>query len=96
MLTKKNNYNIILKKKTKQQLIFLRAPKHFNIGKQKVKNLNFIAFNYLKNINFDNKIINTRLIINNNFLNIISCYYKLNELNVINTLHINIYTKIKF
>lgn len=96
MLTKKNNYNIILKRQQKQQLIFLRAPKHFNIGKQKVKSLNFKASSYLNNINFASKLVKTRLIINNNFFNIISTFFKLNELNVMNTLNVNIYTKIKF
>lgn len=28
-------------KKTKSQMIYLRSPKHFNIGKQKIINLNY-------------------------------------------------------
>lgn len=32
------DYNLV---KTKTQSIFLRSPKHFNIGKQKILNLNY-------------------------------------------------------
>lgn len=95
VLTKKNKKNII-KKRIKQQLIFLRAPKHFNIGKQRVKSLNYKAFDYLTKNDIYLKSINTKLIYDNYLFEYISRYFGLNNLYIINKLNVNIYTKIKF
>ncbi len=46
LLTKKNKKAI-----QTQQLVYLRAPKHFNIGKSKVKSINQTTTKHLMNIN---------------------------------------------
>lgn len=40
-LFRKSNYKTHFVRKQKTQSIFLRSPKHFNIGKQKIYNLNY-------------------------------------------------------
>ncbi len=73
-----------LKKKNKQTLIFLRSPKHFNIGKRKVLAFNN-NYNYNLNINlhinllrfFKNKLLMYYLLIS---------FFKLNLLYRINSI----------
>ena len=61
-LTKK-----FFKKNSKQTLIFLRAPKHFNIGKHKVSS--FVNFkSYLYNVNYS--LFISQFLLNKNFFDI--------------------------
>lgn len=75
-----------LKKKNKQTLIFLRSPKHFNIGKRKVLSFNN-KFNYNLSINF---YINLMRFFKNKLLLyfLIISFFKLNLLYRINSIRI--------
>lgn len=87
-LTKK-----IFKKNSKQTLIFLRAPKHFNIGKHKVSSfVNFYKYDY----KFCYK-IPTEQFLNNKalFLKFFPLFHKLHFLYVINSIKICTKLKIK-
>lgn len=88
-LTKK-----VFKKISKQTLIFLRAPKHFNIGKHKVSSfLNFKT--HLYKVNFK---LPTTSFIKNKFLfyYLFSTFHKININYAITSIKLNIKTKIKF
>lgn len=87
-LTKK-----VFKKISKQTLIFLRAPKHFNIGKHKVSSfVNFKTHNY--KVNFK---LPTTNFIKNKFLfyYLFSTFHKINIHYSITSIKLNIKTKIK-
>lgn len=88
-LTKK-----ILKKNSKQTLIFLRSPKHFNIGKHKVSSfLNYKKYKY--NLNY--KIFTNHYLINQYLLfNIFIHFHKLHFLFNISSIRSTIKTKIKW
>lgn len=88
-LTKK-----VFKKISKQTLIFLRAPKHFNIGKHKVSS--FVNFkSHLYKVNLTLPTIN---FIKNKFLfyYLFSTFHKININYSITSIKLNIKTKIKF
>ena len=87
-LTKK-----FFKKNSKQTLIFLRAPKHFNIGKHKVSS--FVNFkSYLYNVNYS-LFISQFLLNKNFFFSILTLFHKLNILYVINSIKVKTKIKIK-
>lgn len=87
-LTKK-----FFKKNSKQTLIFLRAPKHFNIGKHKVSS--FVNFkSYLYNVNYS-LFISQFLLNKNFFFSILTLFHKLNVLYVINSIKVKTKIKIK-
>lgn len=88
-LTKK-----ILKNNSKQTLIFLRSPKHFNIGKHKVSSfVNFYKHNY--SLNFK---IPTQQYLKNKllFFKIFSLFHKITPVYIINSIKINTIIKIKW
>jgi hypothetical protein len=87
-LTKK-----ILKNTSKQTLIFVRAPKHFNIGKRKVSSfVNYKKFVY--NLNFN--VPTTELSKNGKtFFKFFSLFHKLNILYIVNSVRISSKVKIK-
>ena len=80
-LTKK-----FFKKNTKQTLIFLRAPKHFNIGKHKISSfVNYKKYNYALNYNIPtNDFLNNKLL----FYKIYNIFHKFHLLYVINSIKI--------
>ena len=87
-LTKK-----FFKKNSKQTLIFLRAPKHFNIGKHKVSS--FVNFkSYLYNVNYS-LFISQFLLNKNFFFSILTLFHKLNVLYVTNSIKVKTKIKIK-
>lgn len=88
-LTKK-----IFKKNTKQTLIFLRSPKHFNIGKHKISSfVNYKNYEYLLNFNiptiefFKNKLL---------FYKIYNIFHKFHFLYILNSIKITTSLKIKW
>lgn len=87
-LTKK-----ILKKNSKQTLIFLRSPKHFNIGKHKVSSfLNYKNYNY----KLKYKICTNHFLTNQYLLfNIFTYFHKLHFLFNISSIRSTIKIKIK-
>jgi hypothetical protein len=87
-LTKK-----VLKKTSKQTLIFLRAPKHFNIGKRKVSSfVNYKKFIY----NFNFKLPTSQYTKNGGtFFRFFSLFHKLNFLYIVNSVRITTKVKIK-
>lgn len=85
-LTKKQT-----KKWKKQTVIFLRSPKHFNIGKHKILSFN-TGKNYKYFLNY--KINFLTLIKKNNLYNIYSVFHKMNILYRINSIKIDVNTKI--
>ena len=88
-LTKK-----FFKKNSKQTLIFLRAPKHFNIGKHKVSS--FVNFkSYLYNVNYS-LFISQFLLNKNFFFSILTIFHKLNVLYVTNSIKVKTKIKIKW
>ena len=94
-ITLRGNYltKKILKKNTKQTLIFLRAPKHFNIGKHKVSSfVNF--YKYLYTFNYQ---IPTIYLTKNNlfFLKFFKIFDKLHLLYIINSIKVKVQYKIK-
>lgn len=85
-LTKKNNNK-------KQTLIFLRSPKHFNIGKRKVISFNNKQ-NYIYSLYFHTQKNN---IYSNYFIfNLIYKLYYFNILYRINSIKLSVITKIKW
>jgi NADH:ubiquinone oxidoreductase subunit 3 (subunit A) len=88
-LTKK-----FFKKNSKQTLIFLRAPKHFNIGKHKVSCFkNF--YKYMYNFNYKlptEQFLNNKLL----FLSFFSLFHKIHFLYVITSIKISTKVKIKW
>lgn len=88
-LTKK-----IFKKNSKQTLIFLRAPKHFNIGKHKVSSfVNYHKYEY----NFDYKLPTEHFLENKIFfLKLFSLFHKMHFLFIMNSLRITTKVKIKW
>lgn len=87
-LTKK-----FFKKNSKQTLIFLRAPKHFNIGKHKISS--FVnSHNYEYNFNYS---IPTFGSLTNKlfFFKIFSLFHKLHFLFIINSIRITTKVKIR-
>ena len=87
-LTKK-----IFKKNSKQTLIFLRAPKHFNIGKHKISSfVNFKTYNY-----YFNYIIPTNDFFKNKLLfsKIYNIFHKFHFLYILNSVKITTSLKIK-
>lgn len=88
-LTKK-----ILKSTSKQTLIFLRAPKHFNIGKHKISSfVNYHKYEY--NFNFSiptEQCLQNKLI----FFKLFSLFHKLHFLYIINSIRITSKVKIKW
>lgn len=88
-LTKKLSKNI-----TKQTLIFLRAPKHFNIGKHKVSSfVNFKTYKYI----FDFILPTNSLIKNKSFFyRLFTICHKLNLNYNITSIRINTKLKIKW
>jgi hypothetical protein len=88
-LTKK-----FFKKNSKQTLIFLRAPKHFNIGKHKVSS--FVNFkSHLYEVNYC-LFINQFLLNKNFFFNMFTLFHKLHVLYVINSIKVTTKIKIKW
>lgn len=88
-LTKK-----IFKKNSKQTLIFLRAPKHFNIGKHKVSSfVNYHKYEY----NFDYQ-LPTEQILNNKtfFLKLFGLFHKMHFLYIVNSVRLTTKVKIKW
>jgi hypothetical protein len=88
-LTKK-----VLKNNHKQTLIFLRAPKHFNIGKHKVSSfVNFYKYSY----NLKVKLSTKQFLINKNFFfNFFNIFHKIHFLYIINSVKIKTTIKIKW
>lgn len=88
-LTKK-----FFKKNSKQTLIFLRAPKHFNIGKHKISSFkNFHKYNY----NFDYKLPTEQFLYNNSlFLKFFPLFHKIHLLYSLNSFKISTKLKIKW
>lgn len=95
-LTLRGNYltKKILKKNSKQTLIFLRAPKHFNIGKHKISSFsNFYKYSY--NLNF--KLATQQFLVNKNFFfNFFTLFHKVHILYIINSVKIKTKIKIKW
>lgn len=87
-LTKK-----MFKKNSKQTLIFLRAPKHFNIGKHKISSF----VNYHKHEYFFNYLLPTKQYLNNKsfFLKLFTLFHKINFLYIVNSVKITSKVKIK-
>ena len=87
-LTKKKT-----KKWKKQSMVYLRSPKHFNIGKHKI-----LSFNTLKNYKYilNYKINFLLLIKKNNLFNIYSIFHKINILYRVNSVKINVNVKISW
>lgn len=88
-LTKKLNKNT-----TKQTLVFLRAPKHFNIGKRRVLSFkNFHKFFYNLNL-----VLHTRIFLKNEqyLFNILNEFHKFHILYRINSIKISSKIKIKW
>ena len=87
-LTKK-----ILKKNTKQTLIFLRAPKHFNIGKHKVSSfVNYKSYSYILKYNIPTiEFLNNKLL----FYKIYNIFHKFHLLYILNSIKITTSLKIK-
>lgn len=94
-----NEYTIrgiyLTKKKTKkwkkQTLIYLRSPKHFNIGKHKILSFNTnIKYKYTLNMNINY----LSFIKKNNFLCLYSIFHRINILYRINSIKTKIKTKI--
>lgn len=84
----------LFKKNSKQTLIYLRAPKHFNIGKHKI--LSFVNF-YKKDYKLNNSIPYLFLIKNKSyFYNIFTFFHKFNFIFNITSLKIKNKIKIKF
>lgn len=84
----------VLKRKHKQTLIYLRSPKHFNIGKQKV-----LSFNnkYTYNLLCNYKIASSVYIYSSHyFFKILNFFFKFNSLFRINSIKVKNITKIKF
>lgn len=88
-LTKK-----IFKKNSKQTLIFLRAPKHFNIGKHKVSSfVNFKKYNYYLNYKIPtNEFFKNKLF----FYKIYNIFHKFHFLYILNSIKITTSLKIKW
>lgn len=88
-LTKK-----VYKKLSKQTLIFLRAPKHFNIGKHKVSSF----VNYKKHIYRFSYVFPTNDFIKNKyfFYKIFSLFHKINLTYSITSIKINTKVKIQW
>jgi len=92
------NYNIrgvyLTKNKIKwkkQILIYLRSPKHFNIGKHKILSFKTIkTYYYLLNYSINYKFFYKK----NNLYKIYNIFHKLNILYRINSVRITIKTKI--
>ena len=94
-----NEYTIrgiyLTKKKTKkwkkQTLVYLRSPKHFNIGKHKILSFNTNAkYKYILNMNINY----LSFIKNKNFINLYSIFHKINILYRINSIKTKIKTKV--
>lgn len=87
-LTKK-----FFKKNSKQTLIFLRAPKHFNIGKHKVSSFkNFYKYNYSFNYKIPTEqFLNNKLL----FLKFFSLFHKIHLLYTLNSIKVSTKLKIK-
>ena len=83
-----------IKKNKKQTLIFLRSPKHFNIGKRKVTSFNNkVAYSYDTNLLiFTNKLQNNNVF----FLTLLSSIVGYNSLFRINSLKITTVGKISW
>lgn len=80
-------------KNKKQNLIFLRSPKHFNVGKQKIISFNNKK-NYLLNVHYH--YLTKNIIKNyNNIFNFLVNNFKLNLLFRINSINISYKCKIK-
>ena len=95
VITLRGNYltKKVFKKISKQTLIFLRAPKHFNIGKHKVSSfVNYKKHSYLLNFK-----IPTNEFLKNKFLfyYLFSTFHKINIHYILNSIKISIKTKIK-
>jgi hypothetical protein len=91
----RGNYltNKVLKKTSKQTLIFLRAPKHFNIGKRKVSSfVNYKKFVYNFNLNLPTDEYNKN---GKTFFRFFCLFHKLNFLYVVNSVRITSKLKIK-
>lgn len=88
-LTKK-----LFKKNSKQTLIFLRAPKHFNIGKHKISSfVNF--YKYVYNCNYN--IPSNQILTNSVFVfSLFHLFHKLHFLYVINSIRLTTTVKIKW
>ena len=86
--------NKFLKKKKKQVLVYLRSPKHFNIGKHKIYSFN----NYNKIFILPSKNINLQVFVNNQryIFNFLLKKYKLYFPYKITSIRITIKSKIKF
>lgn len=93
LLTLRGNFltKKFFKKNSKQTLIFLRAPKHFNIGKHKVSSFNnFYGYNYKFNYKIPTEqFLNNKLL----FLNLFPLFHKIHFLYCLTS--IKILTKIK-
>ena len=94
-ITLRGNYltKKILKKNNKQTLIFLRAPKHFNIGKHKISSfVNFYKYSY--DLKF--KLSTKQFLINKNFFfNFFTVFHKIHFLYIINSIRIKATVQIK-
>lgn len=88
-LTKK-----IFKKNSKQTLIFLRAPKHFNIGKHKISSfVNFKKYNYFLNYKVPtNEFLKNKYF----FYKIYNIFHNFHFLYIINSIKITSSLKIKW
>ena len=87
-LTKK-----IFKKNSKQTLIFLRAPKHFNIGKHKISSFtNFKKYHYFLNYKVPtNEFLQNKYF----FYKIYNVFHSFHFLYIINSIKISTFLKIK-
>lgn len=88
-LTKK-----IFKKNSKQTLIFLRAPKHFNIGKHKISSfINYKKYNYFLNYQIPtNEFFKNKYL----FYKIYNIFHKFHFLFILNSIKITSSLKIKW
>lgn len=86
-LTKK-----VLKKNTKQTLIFLRSPKHFNIGKHKVSSfVNYKKYSYKLNYKIPtNHYLNNQYLLFNIFIHFHKLHFLFNMSSIRSTIKIKI------
>ena len=82
------------KKTNKHTLIYLRAPKHFNIGKQKVLSFK-TKFNHSYNVNWDSSTI-IFVKYSQFFFKVTSNVFKFHHLKQINSVRVCVKIKIKW
>ena len=94
ILSKIKNKSINIKKQVSHSVL-LRAPKHFNIGKHKIKNLNY---KYINIHNYSNININSLLFMYNiiNIVKILQKSINRNTLFLVNSYQFVTITKFKF